>query len=405
MTRAAHFALGFAVSAAYLPWLPQSSAELRWVLAALLLPLCLWRAPLRFNAMPHAALAALLLWALCTSLWSAAPFDAGWRALCLLTMALAYWLGSVTHHGRALYAGLCTGVAVSSLLVIPQLLGWSAIPQWAAPAGLFFNRNFLAELAVPLFLLALLRLWFWSALALLPSVALTQSRGALVALATGLVYCRFGPRWSAAVFVVGCVAVVATGAWHDGGGASLLHRINLWHDTLAAWSWLGHGLGSFPSLYPAFTQWDDTLALRSDHAHSDLFEALFETGVVGAGLFVAAACMLLPERDRTPEGAALVAAGVLALVAFPSYLPGTGILFAFLAGRVAGGSHPLGDGYDEWRAYLVLRQVYANHGGVGGPRIPGGGSEPAVVQAAALGRLCLLEPAAHAGAKPRGGVP
>ena len=46
------------------------------------------------------------------------------------------------------------GIAVSSALCVAQVLGWSPVPQLYAPAGLFGNRDFLAEAAAPVLIWA-----------------------------------------------------------------------------------------------------------------------------------------------------------------------------------------------------------------------------------------------------------
>jgi O-antigen ligase len=107
--------------------------------------------------------------------------------------------------------------------------------------------------------------------------------------------------------------------------------------------WVGTGLGSFETAYPAYQSFPTDLVY--DHAHNDYAEALAETGLVGGLLMVAALVMFfglafrkLAQRLRDDAGwiqlgAAIGCCGLLvhSFVDFNLHIPANAAWFAVLA--------------------------------------------------------------------------
>lgn len=131
------------------------------------------------------------------------------------------------------------------------------------------------------------------------------------------------------------------------GGASF--RLDTWRDSvgMACTSPLvGQGLGAFHDAYPRFKHGHGLI--RVEHAENDYLETLAEGGLVGLGLALAGAALLLLGRRGAARvepavrgigiGAlgGLVALGVHSTVDFNLRIPSNAALAALLAGAVAG---------------------------------------------------------------------
>ncbi len=107
--------------------------------------------------------------------------------------------------------------------------------------------------------------------------------------------------------------------------------------------WVGTGMGSFETIYPAYQSFPSDLVF--DHAHNDFAEALAETGLVGASLIVWALVVFfrlalrdLPERlgqrrEWIRVGAFLGCCGLLvhSLFDFNLHIPANAVWFAACA--------------------------------------------------------------------------
>jgi O-antigen ligase len=95
----------------------------------------------------------------------------------------------------------------------------------------------------------------------------------------------FGSLAAAGLAAMFSIGVLGT-SFEDGQGS----RPEIWRTTSAgiAEFWpVGGGLGSFPSVYPAFENADAVGAKFINHAHNDYLEVLFEAGLPGALLIAA----------------------------------------------------------------------------------------------------------------------
>lgn len=159
--------------------------------------------------------------------------------------------------------------ALSSILAIAQAFGWHPVPQWNdKPPGFFFNSIAQGEVLALAVLVCFAERAYWLALTMLPGIYLSQSRGALVALALGLI-----AIWIRRPLVLLCLALAATVYWTHNPSSSDLQRLLIWR---AAWTHLtfwGNGFGSFWDL------WIGNPAWWPQYVHNDYLQTVFELGV------------------------------------------------------------------------------------------------------------------------------
>jgi hypothetical protein len=226
--------------------------------------------------------------------------------------------------------------------------------QSAPPAGLFLNREVLAEFAAPLFVWAALRPRYW----LLPIPALPlvlcQTRTAILAVGAGLFFAWYGRigslgrvAWLLAVglALAGAFALRPETAWA---------RLAIWQMLLAHLSVFGMGLGWFQASYP----W-------AVFGHSDALQILAELGVPGLLLLAVPAVALWHGRGRPSERAMLATIGIEALVSFPAQLPAGGFVLAIATGFLARSGDRVRPGRDiSWADNVVpLRRAAAQRNG------------------------------------------
>ncbi len=327
--------LGFLSATLFWPGLPSEALAPRWAAIAVGVPLvsalnlqfasakllCLWGGGLM--------LAALSL------LWSVDPLGG---ALDLYRLAL---IGLVMLAARQLsnldrtMAGVGWGLAISAGLCLFQIFGLSPVDQAAAPAGLFVNRDILAEAAAPVFVWAFLtRRWVLAVWLVIPLI-LSGSRVGLLATGAGIFAISTAKIRITAYALVGCLLAAFVISLDPGKVATAWARIEIWRSALGMIRPFGAGLGSFASTYPGY-----------EYAHSDLLQIVAELGL-GAVPFIALAFVLVRASWRVHPAirAAAVVLGIECIVSFPLHLPTT----AFLAGVLAGGMVGCGTGprFDE----------------------------------------------------------
>ena len=244
----------------------------------------------------------------------------------LLILAAAFLAAANIEDIGPLVRVFAWGVAASSILAVLQFAHfWSPIEQMISPAGLFFNRAFLAELAAPLFVWAVFsEEWLLAGLMGAPLI-LCQSRIALGTAAAVILI--FRPRWIGWALLAGVVYGVVAYALgtlpiNIGKLFSAEQRFQIWTAALSGLSPSGRGIGAFLTNYP---EWG--------YAHSDLMQAFYEFGI-GAIPFTLLAATLYGCGARA-EQAALAAIGIEACLSFPLHLPASGFLAAVLAGSAA----------------------------------------------------------------------
>ena len=330
--------LGFLLAVAYDPYIFNAATTPRWALLAAVLPAaCMFRSPSHCT-MLHLIGTLFLAWTITTLAWTPNLPDAFGSLIRLAILAMAFMYGTTIRLDR-LFAGLALGLMISSLIVMSPLKEFFPHPLVSIEnEGLFGNRNMLAEAAV-LTLIGCIAYRAWIFIPGLAPAILIQpiSRGALLG---GLV--AFGSwLWSrsrpacAAYFILLCIGTAAYLEFTPRSMASTEERLQLWQGTIAGLSVFGHGIGSFYTLFPFLTShWDMTL-IRPEHAHNDLLEIAFETGLIGAILSALFAITAIGMAD-TKERAILVAFLTIGLFSFPISIATTGFIAAIVAGHVAG---------------------------------------------------------------------
>lgn len=335
--------LSFLAAAAFIPGLAGAGYVARWavVLIGIGAALC-WT---RIRVGPaHLIGTAFLAWAALSIRWTVVPDD-GWNELICLGAVTGG--AFVLAHERSDVAGVCRwmglGLWLSSAIGIAQWLGYHPvvdIPALIRPAGLFVNPNLMAEVAVPVAIgLVATRQW-WVLVGVLPAALLPQSRGPLLAAAAVALWAgvTYRPRVALAVApLIGLVAFwLAPAKWVDVG--SLHEHLSMWTDTLRAFTFWGHGLGSFYVEFPRYAVDTATNYVRPDHAHNDFLELAFELGVPGIAFGMAFLVCVLASGSEA-EGMVLGALLVEACFAFPFHEPATTFLLGAVAGCAARHGH------------------------------------------------------------------
>jgi hypothetical protein len=304
--------LGFFLICGYLPmhyaWVNED--QIRWAVAWVCTGILLWspREPLQWSWEG----VWLLLWACVSIAWTLVLPDAIFELLQWFLLLGCFVAGSFS---KQVFEGAVWGIAVNSILAICQYYGWHPVMEVSSPAGLFGNRDELAEtaflIAIPLFFQKR-----WKELLLtLPALFLPQSRAVLLA---GFVILLTKRYWITCI-AIGVVAILFTA--QKGLDVESI-RIQLWKETISGLSLFGHGIGSFYSDVLAFSS---IHTWRANHAHSDWLEIGFELGVPGVAL-----ASLLAWRLRGCE--VFLAFCVMAWVSFCLHNPATAVLGFFAAG-------------------------------------------------------------------------
>jgi len=312
----------FAVTAAYVPWFADAAGAPRWVLLSLLTAACVRVPALRPG---HIVGALFLGWAALSIAWTPVTVEAlqPWWHFAVLgaLFCIAYEMESL----EPVFVGAAWGMTLSGVVALGQML------IGGEPAGLFFNKNFMAEAAVLVLIGLAVYRHFVMALLVLPAAVLPLARGALLALGVVIVLAlwRHKHRWAAlaAVGLTAAVLLLAVGL----NGKSLGERGVIWGLTLQHPTLLGHGLGAFYIDFPSFAD----LARRFNHAHNDWLEIAYELGVIGVlllGLLFAGA------MRHAGGGIRYVVAGFIVegCFAFPLFLPITAALATLCLGHLWG---------------------------------------------------------------------
>jgi hypothetical protein len=319
--------VGFVAAMAFWPGLLSAAIAPRWVALAVLPPL-LCRVDLRaLQPTFFIALAGWLGYAAISIGWAPDRLTATHELihLALLTIIAVAAAGIDDISGVLRWVSL--GVAFSGALSVAQFYGWSPVEQISVPAGTFLNRAVLGEIAAPLFVWCLLSREFTLSAFLLCPLVLCQSRVAIVAAIAGMVIAR--PRWAIAIALsaigyLGLAWMIGVLPYDASKFASASLRMEIWQQATTGLSVFGNGLGSFSANFP-----------RSEYAHSDILQALYELGI---GVLAPLVCGVLAFKAPAsrPERAALVAVAIEVAVAFPLHLPASGFLAFLLAGRLGG---------------------------------------------------------------------
>lgn len=265
-------------------------------------------------------------------------------------------LVAATLHGMASGNGLTEALlhgdmGSGQVMSVHRWMGWAWVPAAGTPAvgGLFFNKNFLAEAALPVLVgLTYQRRHILSIGALICVVLPLSREAAFAAGLTWLVYLLSTRRWHALAASAGAFMVL--GALD----ASLPHRLDSLHYRFTDWQvayqhldWVGWGVGSYAVLAPEL-----------GHVHNEFLELAFDLGV---GALPLLAVIFLSLRGPDVLGR-LVLVSVLGecCLAFPLHLPATVFFAAVAAGNLSRGWSLLRDRCTD-RAILATADPHASY--------------------------------------------
>lgn len=324
-------AFGFVVAVAYWPGLLSAAFAPRWAVIAVGLPLLFRLDPRALNGPMQAAIGAVLLGGAASLLLSPDHMGGTLDLFLMVLVALACIAGAEMESAERFLGGMCVGLAISAGVAALQKYGFDVrgVAQDSSPAGLFFNREVLAEIAAPLLVWALFSRRLWLATFALVPLLLCESR---TAVAAAVITCIVGlrkymPRGAALVLLVLVAGLCALSLLLLGPEklSSAQQRVILWGAAVLALDWTGHGLGWFRAAYPGV-----------EFAHSDVLQALVEIGPLGAAILVVPALAVINRGGERAERLAFIVICIEALVSFPLHMPATALLAGVLAGRVAG---------------------------------------------------------------------
>lgn len=285
-----------------------------------------------------------LLLAALSLAWTASFWDGVNGLMQLLLLAGMFRIGMALPSLRPAYIGFGLGFAFNALIVLVQVLEARdetgpyllrhLLPELNSPGGLFLSSNFLAEPAA-LCLIGLIgyRVW-WLVAPVLPCIAFTHARGAVLGLAAAAIVGIWGwNRRAAAALSVAAAVMLALAFVREDAGGSMHQRIAIWHDTLMGLTFFGHGIGSFYQAFAAHADWHSLLTTRPNHPHNEFLFVLYELGVPGAVLFIMLTVAIL-RGSRQTEKLIFIALLVESSFAFPTHLPVSGALGALVAGHL-----------------------------------------------------------------------
>lgn len=314
---------------AFLPGLMSAGTTPRWAVLALLVPLMLYwvdwkRVPLKSVLLGTLAFSAASL------LWMDVPLDGYLELWRMAILFAAFAIGAVCGPLEKPLTLMATGVAITlPLVALQQFAGYQGIPQTASPAGLFLNKNVLAESAAVL-LVAMVWLRNWKvALPLLLVVLLAKERAAFVGIVVALIVYIL-PRNRKVAGLIVAAALIAL--FSMVGSPSVADRFDIWRDSAQGFSFLGNGIGSFFTAFPATATNMDVLAIRPEQAHNEIIHFIFELGVGAAGLLAIGFFAMRGTLEL--ERLMLVALLAISLFAFPFHMPLTAFVAALVAGRL-----------------------------------------------------------------------
>jgi hypothetical protein len=323
--------LSFLIPIAYIPGVTGAALATGWAVMSAGLPIVTWRggATLASPLIPLLAIA-FLTYAGTSLAWVDNPDTALSTLWQYALMAGAFYAGTQTPDLRRATIGLALGFGVSSLLCIPQALGLDWIVEYipCRPSGLMFNPIILGEgCAITMLLCLSYRLW-WLVGLLIPGLLLSQSRGAFLALAIGLVltYCRpqRGTLWSLAPIWTTCS--FSSAVTHDEAND---FRWMIWRVLYHFLDFWGHGAGSVEAVIIRFR---DQL-YSPGYAHNEFLDLAYQYGV---GALPAVSILLAPALNaRRLEWPSYVAFLTCCLFSFPLHCPPLAFLGMVVAGHLA----------------------------------------------------------------------
>lgn len=359
------FWLGAAVALCYIPGVTGAYIATQWPVLAVVLSFGLLRSG-PFTVL-HAVGLLFIAYAVARMPFSPVPYASVFGLWLVVIMALSVWFGTTMENTKNLYMGLATGAAVSSVLAIFQFFGFQPVATITGnPAGLYVNSvqqgTVLALIAVALISE---RMWIWL-LPLAPGIVLSQSRGAWVILAIGVLGFNVRRLW-----VFGAVAAVAAFYFLSSLSSSDTERMFIWKSAWDNLNWLGWGPGVF---YTIVLPKNGAFSLYPEYAHNDALQLVFEYGVGALLPFVVMGCALWRTNAKEwPVVLAFVAAGCYSM---PLFMPVASFLALVAVGRILRSYGVDGNNRNRRGQHVVPRET-AGYFGAGGQVVPVASHHPA----------------------------
>ena len=379
-------AIAFMVAAAHWPGFAAPHLAAGWILLSAALPLALMRlwqvpavttvaGPARMFAWPglhwRKIGAPFLVFAWAGALWSPAPGTTLMEAWHWTLLGCAFALGASLPSIRAPLSSFAAAIAISGFLALMQSTGWVAMRTLDGyPAGLFVNKNYMAEAAAAALAACLAlashdkRAWLLVP-GLVLALGLGQSRTALAA--TGVCGCFWllrRQKWAALAVAAAIAAALVPSVPRIAVDTTVQQRLEMWELAARALTFWGHGAGSYWAMFPLIGS-EAGLAIwnfrqQPHHPHNEILALAFELGFMALlplSILLSALCRGF-AKGAEDEAAflALLAVAVVALGAFPFRNPATGFVAALCAGYlcrprpVPGGVAGLGRGRIQARA-------------------------------------------------------
>jgi hypothetical protein len=325
------FAVAFATTTAYTTAAVSAAYAPRWWAFFLGAVLLLLAAPLLHPKLGHVLFAVFLAYAAASLVW--APTFGGSAYLFELVAAFVIFCAAAEAPTLTpAWLGLVYGIWLQAGLALAQRFGFHPVEAATSMvAGTFWNKDFLAEAAVPALVFCLMTRRWRLAVGPIVAIVIPEARESILALAAaGLLYIAF--VWKR-FFVAGGLVVISVVlgllfVQYDGNHiTSVDARFIIWQIALANLTPFGHGLGSFATMLPAF-----------EYAHSEPIQFLFELGVGAAAIIILFTTALCAPRGPEANVERTILAAVLAgaFVYFPLHLPVTLMVVAMAAGYCCG---------------------------------------------------------------------
>ncbi len=334
----------FAVAIAYWPGFYYPGDSARWIMFSALVPMALI-----FLTPPRSRLwwlgAAFLVYAIGTLAWTISPSStvfALWK-LALFAAAVVAGASLSERSFRLSCLAFALGISVSGIVALSQVMGWSpsyggySVVQVAAPAGLFVNRNGMAEAGLLAVILTIhYRAWWLLPLCLMAAF-LPVSKGVIMAAFVAVAVAHLRKRWLVTILAGGAVSVAVGKLLISAGNQGVDGRLSLWADTINGLRWFGYGGGAFDAAYPTFADLSTSMFFSFNalpgSPHGDILLLLSEYGI-GALLLFAFVGVVLWKTRYEPLAPVVAAFLVMGLVDFPFQQPATGFIACLCLGRL-----------------------------------------------------------------------
>lgn len=243
----------------------------------------------------------------------------------VLILAGAFCMAAAIDDLGPLWRGVAAGVAVSGFIALAQVFGLAVFDQVAPPAGLFMNKNMMAEAG---------------AVAVIMCIAYRRnpviSLGCLLAWVLPASVAAYGGLWAAwalyerkrhPLLSYGALLFLAAAviwAFTDHHIRSADVRLYIWDGVFKQFEWMGAGLGAFMSNFRVM-----------EHAHMEALQLVYELGVVGCLPLVLIAVLAVGQKNE-PEKSIFLCLCAISFFSFPFHLPLTAFVATCAAGRLVG---------------------------------------------------------------------